>query len=486
MMTEAELNEAEQLISTNWNKVNFLEEEIERLSHFNFGKGKKRVYGKIDGNIVSLEREKRVADRFSYAQVTRRKGEYEARAGSNPTVYKEEFLTSTNFKQIVEYLLFAFVTKGEHFPDERTAQQIVRDIKNRWKKVNVLEDELDKYKKGDISINNKKVEFSIKEDLVSLQKLLLLNEGERGRFYDAQIAKIRKFPGGYLVRGAQVDAYKELFSNNLDKNLKEAIKWAVESRIIPTCGTRALDDEHDVKEFHDKRISAYLDRNWAIGANKISGSLLFLPLNSDEGLEFSLIGEKPCRFKISTSLEKIRVIETAFLSTRLPCCHVNTGVIIKSKREKAKHTYSMLQQTISVPHAVEKITPKIASQMKFFLEKTDMSLTPAEIKKRNKEFIGLVCVSGPHENGNMDYAAVWKEKSNNSKGILLFEHLVSTGKLEVEADPDKVEPILDRINKGSNISANAYIRLIEAWEIVKKQAAEFAYTTHVLDTLGVD
>jgi hypothetical protein len=310
--------------------------------------------------------------------------------------------------------------------------------------------------------------------------------GEAGHINKAWNAEIRKSIGGYLVKGIPVDVYKDLFTHESGESLKKAIDWAVNSRIFPNCGTRTLDNEFEVKEFCDKKASQYFSRSWTSGQSGLPDTLLFFPVNSEEGLEFSLIGKKPCRFKSPSPLENIRVIEDAWLGKKLPCCGSSGGVIIKSKRGKRGHENTKVYQSVSFSHVIVTVTPEIAAQMKLFLGQHEWISTPAQLQKREKEFVGLVCVSGAHENGNMDYAALWRDLEADTKGILIFEPLISTGKLEAGSDPDKVEPIMTRINKGSINSAPAFIRLTQALESVKEQAADFVYTTHTLDTLGVE
>jgi hypothetical protein len=166
-MTLEELEKAHQLISANWSKANFLEEEIAKLNSFKLGKGKQKIRVKIQGNLLSVEKVTRFSQRDRNWTITLNDKEYIVKSGpsSHSHEYHEEFFKNKTFIKAFDYLLFAFITPGEHFLNKEKDLESQKKILENWKRVLMLEKELEQWKKFTFKTNDKNIEVSIEKDV---------------------------------------------------------------------------------------------------------------------------------------------------------------------------------------------------------------------------------------------------------------------------------------------------------------------------------
>jgi|ERR1035437_5897760 hypothetical protein len=476
-MKNDKFRDVTKLISSNWKKVNFLETEIEPLKSFGFFHNNKKIKISIEEDFVKVEKAVKKYNEqgcAAFIKTTIKTTEKEYYITTSPfAIFGDSHFKTESLAKALDYLLFAFVVPGEKLTDEKVNKATI-DLEKRWRKVSMLEKELKFCESFEIEVDEKKVRVVIEKETVEFSR----DVGRKPR-----IAKLKK-GYEYLVSGFATgkDPYARSFPK---ENLKEAITWAIESRVVPNCGARAVDKDFDVREFLDKKHNSFAS-GWEHVVSGLGESLYFIPSNSSEGLMFDIRGQKaPARFRIPIPLESIREIEQTLLDIPLPCCENREAVIIKGKRTKYDDGARWLYQGIALAHPVGKVNSTMANQMKTLLSKYEIGLTLAQLKKTTKEFVGLVSVSGMYDNGNMDYSAVWQEKNGSNNGRLIFEPLISSGKIEDSWDVDKVQPIMSRIGHGNVGGSQTKVRLMSALESVRKQAGQFVYQTHTLDVLGV-
>jgi hypothetical protein len=482
-MINSKYKELTKLIASNWEKTNFLETEIASFNKLGFFLNNKKINVLIEENKVQID--KSVTSNIEpggHGRIRRYFGEeYYVETEGIPSMLSNKFLYKTHdLSKALEYLLYSVITPGER-PSPEKLNKLNYDITKRWSNVIILEEELESCNFFTIEVDEKIINVNIQEKILNMDR----EDGRKRRS-----ARITRGVGDdlYLVTGDNYDPYSKSFET---KNLRGAVAWAIEARVVPNCGIRPLDAEVDISSSNVGWHNKYVSQNYLSSDEKRPKSLYFFPADNMDGLMFDIRADRaPAKFRRTIPLNEIKVIEQTMLIIPLPCCGMQEGVVLKSKRDEPDYRGNWLYEEVLLAHPVDNVDVQLAKQMKILSSYYEITSTPAVLEKFvDKKIIGLIGVTGEYFGGNMDYCAAWQYDSALGDTVLLLEPLNSSGKIQHKRDIDKVEEIVSR--SGSNhwgiIEEPRRIeRLRNAFEKVRKQAALNVYRTNTLDSLGIE